>query len=83
MDIKKEVDKANSMYQIAVARAILSFANLSEEMKQQVLGSYQYMIDDYEVRLDRQVEAEEKRNLDEYLDDPRHGQAEPLNRGDF
>jgi hypothetical protein len=41
------------------------------------------MIDDYEVRLDRQVEAEEKRNLDEYLDDPRHGQAEPLNRGDF
>jgi hypothetical protein len=83
MDIKKEVDKANSMYQIAVARAILSFANLSEEMKQQVLDSYQYMIDDYEVRLDRQVEAEEKRNLDEYLDNPRHGQAEPLNRGDF
>jgi hypothetical protein len=41
------------------------------------------MIDDYEVRLDRQVEAEEKRNLDEYLDDPRHGQAEPLNRDDF
>ena len=81
--MKIKIDRANSMYELVVARAILSFSRLSEEMKQQVLDSYQYMIDDYEVRLDREVEEEEKRNIEEYLDDPRHGQAEPLNRGDY
>jgi hypothetical protein len=26
---------------------------------------------------------EDGRDIDEIMDDPRHGQAEPLNRGDF
>ena len=81
--MKKEIDRANSMYELVVARAILSFSRLSEEMKRQVLDSYRFMLDEYEIRLDREVEEEEKRNIEEYLDDPRHGQAEPLNRGDF
>ena len=29
------------------------------------------------------LEQEQNQGLDEVLDDPRHGQAEPLNRGDF
>ena len=81
--MKKEIDRANSMYELVVARAILSFSRLSDEMKRQVLDSYRFMLDEYEIRLDREVEEEEKRNIEEYLDDPRHGQAEPLNRGDF
>lgn len=30
-----------------------------------------------------ELEHEQNQGLDEVLDDPRHGQAEPLNRGDF
>jgi hypothetical protein len=30
-----------------------------------------------------ELEQEQNQGLDEVLDDPRHGQAEPLNRGDF
>jgi len=40
-------------------------------------------MDDYEKREQEQNQGMNMEELDQYLDDPRHGQAEPLNRGDF
>jgi hypothetical protein len=37
----------------------------------------------YHSREQEQNQGLDEVELDQYLDDPRHGQAEPLNRGDF
>lgn len=79
-------------YQLTVARSILSFSRADAATQAQLLDSYRAIIKDYEdeketredVYLNQEPEESDGViNIDEYLDAPRHGQAEHLNRGDF
>ena len=83
MDIEREIDKAHSMYQVLVARVVCSYANQNAEVQKQMLDSYRSIVQQYDDRMDREVIEDEQRDLDEFLDDPRHGQAESLNNGIF
>ena len=83
MDIEKEIIRVNSSYQIAVARAILSFLRLDANTQKQLKLSYEAIIEDYEDRIGQEISEDERRDIDEFLDNPRHGQAESINRGDF
>lgn len=96
MDIGKILSKSSSDYQLTVARSILSFSRADAATQAQLLDSYKAIIkefydaearmeiraeEDAEIRSEIQYEDEVTINIDEYLDDPRHGQAEALNEG--
>ena len=88
MDIKKILEQQNNDYQLVVARAILSFSRADAATQHQLLKSYQAILQDeedheYYNRELQQNQGLSVEELDQYLDDPRHGQAEPLNRGEF
>ena len=70
-------------YQVTVARSILSFSRADAATQAQLLDSYRAIIWEYEEAAYHNREQEQNQGLDEVLDDPRHGQAEPINRGDF
>jgi hypothetical protein len=75
-------------FQVSAARLVISFSRADNETKANLLDSYFAMVRQYEEALYHSREQEQNQGLDEveldqYLDDPRHGQAEPLNRGDF
>jgi hypothetical protein len=75
-------------FQVGAARLVISFSRADNETKRNLLDSYTAIVREYEEALYHSREQEQNQGLDEveldqYLDDPRHGQAEPLNRGDF
>ena len=72
-------------FQVSAARLVISFSRADNETKANLLDSYFAMVRQYEEAKyhNRDREQEHNQGLDEVLDDPRHGQAEPLNRGDF
>ena len=96
MDIKKILNKSTTDYQVSMARLVLSYSRADEATQNQLLESYIAIIKDYEdgewrkeIRAEEDAEIrmaimdEDGRDIDEIMDDPRHGQAEPLNRGEF
>ena len=70
-------------FQVGAARLVISFSRADNETKRNLLDSYTAIVREYEEALYHNREQEQDQGLDEVLDDPRHGQAEPLNRGDF
>ena len=70
-------------FQVSAARLVISFSRADNETKANLLDSYYAMVRQYEEAKYHNREQEQNQGLDEVLDDPRHGQAEPLNRGDF
>ena len=96
MDIKKILNKSTTDYQVSMARLVLSYSRADIATQKQLLESYIAIIKDYEegewrkeIRAEEDAEIrmaimdEDGREIDEIMDDPRHGQAEPLNRGEF
>ena len=70
-------------FQVGAARLVISFSRADNETKRNLLDSYTAIVREYEEALYHNREQEQNQGLDEVLDDPRHGQAETLNRGDF
>ena len=70
-------------FQVGAARLVISFSRADNETKRNLLDFYTAIVREYEEALYHNREQEQNQGLDEVLDDPRHGQAEPLNRGDF
>ena len=70
-------------FQVGAARLVISFSRADNETKRNLLDSYTAIVREYEEALYHNREQEHNQGFDEVLDDPRHGQAEPLNRGDF
>ena len=70
-------------FQVSAARLVISFSRADNETKTNLLNSYFAIVREYEEAKYHNREREQNQGLDEVLDDPRHGQAEPLNRGDF
>ena len=70
-------------FQVGAARLVISFSRADNETKRNLLDSYIAIVREYEEAMYHNREQEQNQGLDEVLDDPRHGQAEPLNRGDF
>ena len=70
-------------FQVGAARLVISFSRADNETKRNLLDSCTAIVREYEEALYHNREQEQNQGLDEVLDDPRHGQAEPINRGDF
>ena len=72
-------------YQLTVARSILSFSRAGAATQAQLLDSYRAIIQEYEEAKyhNREQKQNQGLDIDAYLDDPRHGQAEPINRWDY
>ena len=96
MDIGKILNKSTTDYQVSMARLVLSYSRADIATQKQLLESYIAIIKDYEegewrkeIRAEEDAEIrmaimdEDGRDIDEIMDDPRHGQADPLNRGEF
>ncbi len=84
MDIKKIFKDKNNEYQLTVARSILSFSRADAATKSQLLDSYKAIIQEFEDEKESREyehlnqekdETKHGRDIDEYLDDPRHGQG--------
>ena len=69
-------------FQVGAARLVISFSRADNETKRNLLDSYTAIVREYEEALYHNREQEQNQGLDEVLDDPRHGQSEPLNRGE-
>ena len=96
MDIGKILNKSTTDYQVSMARLVLSYSRADIATQKQLLESYIAIIKDYEegewrkeIRAEEDAEIrmaimdEDGRDIDEIMDDPRHGQADPINRGDY
>ena len=74
-------------YQVTVARSILSYSRADAATQAQLLDSYRAIIQEYEDAQNLDHEPAELSDgvisIDEYIDDPRHGQAEAINRGEL
>ena len=80
MDIKKILERQNNDYQLVVARAFMSFSRADAATQQQLLESYQAILQDEEDReyYNRELQQNQglsEEELDQYLDDPRRGQG--------
>ena len=96
MDIGKILNKSTIDYQVSMARLVLSYSRADSATQAQLLELYIAIIKDYEDREWRkEIRAEEDaeirmaimdedgREIDEIMDDPRHGQANAINWGGF
>ena len=83
MDIGKILNKATSDYQVSMARLVLSYSRADSATQVQLLESYRAIIREYEEDKYHNREQDQNQGLDEIMDDPRHGQADPINRGDY
>ena len=70
-------------FQVSAARLVISFSRADNETKANLLDSYFAMVRQYEEAAYHLREQEQNQGLDEVLDDPRHGQAGYLNKGEF
>lgn len=83
MDIGKILNKATSDYQVSMARLVLSYSRADSATQAQLLESYRAIIREYEEDKYHNREQDQNQGLDEIMDDPRRGQADPINRGDY
>ena len=80
MDIQKELNRINKEYSTTVALAVVNFARANDENRAKLLASYQAILRDqedeeYHNREMQQNQGMSVEELDQYLDDPRHGQS--------
>lgn len=77
MDIKKELDRMNDEYQHIVALAVVNFCRADDDTRAKLLASYQSILRDREDEeyYNREKEQNQGLDIDQYLDDPRHGQS--------
>jgi hypothetical protein len=77
MDINKILEAQNNQYQLTVARSILSFSRADAATQAQLLDSYRAIIREYEDEeyYNREMVQNQGLDIDQYLDDPRHGQS--------
>jgi beta-N-acetylglucosaminidase len=80
MDIQKEINRLNKEYTTTVALAVVNFAKANDENRAKLLESYQAILRDqedeeYHNRELQQNQGMSVEELDQYLDDPRHGQS--------
>ena len=83
MDIGKILNKSTTDYQVSMARLVLSYSRADSATQVQLLESYRAIIREYEEDKYHNREQDQNQGLDEIMDDPRHGQADPINRGDY
>lgn len=67
-------------FQVGAARLVISFSRADNETKRNLLDSYTAIVREYEEALYHNREQEQNQGLsaeelDQYLDDPRHGQG--------
>jgi hypothetical protein len=65
-------------YQLTVARAVVNYTRAPVDTQAKMLDSYKAIIQEYDDEEYYNQEQEIKNqgiNIDEYLDDPRHGQS--------
>lgn len=88
MILKDIIEQQVTQYQLGVARSILSFNSIEDPADREALLKY------YRSTIERADDQQEERQrtytskgednaLDEILDDPRHGQAASINKGDY
>ena len=77
MDIKKELDRMNDEYQHIVALAVVNFYRADDDTRAKLLASYQSILRDREddEYYNRERDQNQGLDIDQYLDDPRHGQS--------
>ena len=80
MDIGKILNKSTTDYQVSMARLVLSYSRADEATQKQLLESYiaiikEYEDEEYHNREQQQNQRMSVEELDQYLDDPRHGQS--------
>ena len=77
MDIKKELDRMNDEYQHIVALAVVNFYRADDDTRAKLLASYQSILRDREDEeyYNRERDQNQGLDIDQYLDDPRHGQS--------
>ena len=77
MDIKKELDRMNDEYQYIVALAVVNFYRADDDTRAKLLASYQSILRDREDEeyYNRERDQNQGLDIDQYLDDPRHGQS--------
>jgi hypothetical protein len=88
MILKDIIEQQVTQYQLGVARSILSFNSIKDPAtREALLKSYRSIIeradDQQEERQRTYASKGEDNSLDEILDDPRHGQAASINKGDY
>jgi hypothetical protein len=88
MILKDIIEQQVTQYQLGVARSILSFNSIKDPAtREALLKSYRSIIeradDQQEERQRTYTSKGEDNALDEILDDPRRGQADPINKGDY
>jgi|688.fasta_scaffold676484_2 hypothetical protein len=82
------IEMADDPYQLGIAKSILSFNSTKGPADREALLKY------YRSTIERADDQQEERertytskgddnSLDEILDDPRRGQADPINKGDY
>jgi hypothetical protein len=77
MDIMQELDRINDEYQYIVAVAVVNFCAVDDDTRAKLLASYQSILRDREDEeyYNREREQNQGLDIDQYLDDPRHGQS--------
>ena len=80
MDIQKELNRLNDEYQHIVALAVVNFCRADDDTRANLLASCQSILRDREDHEYYNREREQNQGLsveelDQYLDDPRHGQS--------
>ena len=77
MDLRKILSQQNDEYQLTVARAVVNFWRADIDTRGKLLDSYRALIqerDDEEYH-NRELVQNQGVDIDQYLDDPRHGQS--------
>ncbi len=80
MDINKMLKAQDDEYQHIVALAVVNFCRADDDTRAKMLASYQSILRDREDEEYYNREREQNQGLsveelDQYLDDPRHGQS--------
>ncbi len=83
MNLNNIMSESTAEYQVSMARCILSFNRADDATKAKLLDSYRKIIREYEEIKYHNREQDQNQGLDEVLDDPRHGQAGYLNKGEY
>jgi hypothetical protein len=77
MDINKILKAQAEEYQLIVARAVVNYTSVDASAQEQMLESYKAIIRDREDEeyYNRELVQNQGLDIDQYLDDPRHGQS--------
>jgi hypothetical protein len=77
MDISKILKAQAEEYQLIVARAVVNYTSVDVSAQEKMLESYKAIIRDREDEdyYNRELVQNQGLDIDQYLDDPRHGQS--------